>query len=216
MGLYTKVYRTHFKNWHFGCAKTSGFDDRIPPHISNIGQDAIVEPREVSRRPKSHFSSAFGILCLALFLFLGGCKRYYLMVSQEIVNRDSLASTHVGTPDPRQANPPEGRELCLSWQIPCEIFQQRPRLELDVIYWNYTEGHFFYSMDAKRGYVLYTLAGKEYEEKEGLLSYRARIVTQEGVVYRKWTQQLFVELIRVGDRDYTPPLQPALPEMIGK
>ncbi|OGN57968.1 MAG: hypothetical protein A3G30_06335 [Chlamydiae bacterium RIFCSPLOWO2_12_FULL_49_12] len=38
------LYRTHFKNWNFGCAKASGFDDRILPHISNIGPDAIVEP----------------------------------------------------------------------------------------------------------------------------------------------------------------------------
>src|SRR3990167_9230162 len=34
-----ELYRTHFKNWNFGCAKASGFDDRT----------------------KSNFSSAFGI-----------------------------------------------------------------------------------------------------------------------------------------------------------
>ena len=56
-----ELYRTHFKNWNFGCAKASGFDDRTPPHISNMGRGAIVEPRELSRRPKSNFSSAFGI-----------------------------------------------------------------------------------------------------------------------------------------------------------
>src|SRR3990167_6342486 len=41
--------------------KPRGSTARLSPHIRNMGRDAIVELRELSRRPKSNFSSAFGI-----------------------------------------------------------------------------------------------------------------------------------------------------------
>ena len=66
----------------------------------------------------------YASLLFLLFLF-SGCQKYYLTVYQEKIDKDSLASTHVGSPDPRQKNPPKGQELIIEWQIPGEILKQK-------------------------------------------------------------------------------------------
>ena len=151
------------------------------------------------------------LLCL-LLCPLAGCRRYYLEVSQQIINQATLASTHVGSPDPRQCPPPYGRRLIISWQVPKEIFDPNPHLDLNVMFWNYTEERYTFTMEAKRGYVLYSLIGDEYLEKRGILSYKAQLVTQSGQVYRSWKQQLWVDLIKVEDEGYIPPPQPLYSE----
>ncbi len=152
----------------------------------------------------------FSLLALSTLTF-SGCKRYYLEVAQQVINRDYLASTHVGSPDPLQCNPLYGRQLIISWQIPQEILNENPHVDLDIIFWNYTEERITYGVDAKRGYVLYTLAGSEYERMKGILSYKARLVTQNGRVYRDWEQQLWVDLIQIENEEFTPPPQPTFP-----
>lgn len=151
------------------------------------------------------------VVCVGL-LGLVGCRRYDFSISQQIINRDYLASSHVNTPDPRLCCPPCGRSLIMSWHIPKEIFLRSARIELDVIYWNYTEGHFTYPIEYQKGYVLYTLVGEEYEEKQGLLTYRARLVTEDGYVYRNWTQQLWVDLIHFDEEPFHSPQKPDFPE----
>lgn len=152
------------------------------------------------------------VIALLLTCSLSGCRRYYLEVSQLIINRDYLASTHVCSPDPRQHPPPYGRRLIISWQVPVEIMEQNPHIDLDVMFWNYTQERVTYVLDAKRGYVLYTLVGNEYLEKGGILSYKAQLITECGQVYRSWKQQLWVDLITVDEEEYLPPPQPAFPE----
>lgn len=153
------------------------------------------------------------VLLACFFLCsLSGCKRYYLEVSQQIVNQAILASTHVGSPDPRQCPPPLGRRLIISWQVPKEIFDQHPHIDLNVMFWNYTEERTSFTMEANRGYVLYTLIGSEFLEKGGILSYKAQLVTESGQVYRSWKQQLWVDLIKIEDEGYVPPPQPCYSE----
>lgn len=147
----------------------------------------------------------------ALFA-MAGCRRYYLEVSQQIINQEYLASTHVGSPDPRQSPPLYGRRLIISWQIPQEIYDQNPHIDLDVMFWNYTEERIPFTLGAKRGYVLYTLIGEDFLNKKGILSYKAELVTQSGQVYRSWKQQLWVDLIKVEDEGYVPLPPPAFPK----
>lgn len=136
----------------------------------------------------------FFVLLSVLFC-VSGCQRHYLSITQQIVNRDLLASTHVATPDPRQANPPLGRRLIISWQVPSEIVEKEAQIHLDVIYWNYTEESFTFPVKKRKGEVLLSLLGQEFDEKKGFLTYKACIKTKEGEIYREWKQQLWVELI---------------------
>lgn len=130
-----------------------------------------------------------------------GCRRYDISICQIMVNRNYLASTYVGTPDPRQECPPEGQLLSISWRIPSEILLQEPELRLHVIYWNYTEEIFTYPVTKRIGGESYFLLDDEYCEKNGILTYKAEIVTEECGVYLEWKHQLWVNLINPEDEE---------------
>ncbi len=131
-----------------------------------------------------------------VFFSLTGCQKYYLALYQENIGPESLASTYVGSPDPRQKNPPIGQQVILEWQIPQEILEEKPSLHLDVIYRDYSESHFTYPITSRAGYEVYSLTNKEYETKKGLLAYQAKIQTGDGKVFRSWRHQMWVQVIR--------------------
>ena len=140
--------------------------------------------------------SLFLFFCLFL---LSGCQKYYLTIYQQKVNQDSLASTYVGTPDPRQKNPPKGQELIVEWQIPKDVLKKNPKIYLTVIYRDYSEAQFIYPISYKSGYVVYSLLDGEFDRTKGLLSYKAEIRVEEGEVFRFWQHQLWVNIIRLED-----------------
>lgn len=129
-----------------------------------------------------------------LFLFCS-CGKYYLSVKRESVDQSNLASTFVGSPDPRQKNPPRGQELIMEWRLSRDFAEEGMTLVLDVLYKNYAQESFSYPISRRRGVITYSLLGDEYKEKEGLLTYKAEIRDKEGTVLHEWKQQLWTELI---------------------
>lgn len=134
-------------------------------------------------------------ILLLLCLCLSSCEKYYLSVMQQKMSREYLASTPIGSPDPLQEDPPVGQMLVIDWFVPISIIEEKAHIQLYVLYRDHTEKMFCYPMEHRLGYVTYCLLGKEFEEKKGLLTYRAEIVTENGVVYREWKHQLWVQLI---------------------
>jgi len=128
-------------------------------------------------------------------LLLASCDKYYVAVRQIPVNTSSLASAHVGTPDPRLAHPPLGQKLVVDWVVPGELLIKQPRVVLFLLYKDHTEKKLSYPIEYKSGYAVYALLGEEFEKTKGLLTYRAEIVTAEGEIYRDWKHQLWVNLI---------------------
>ena len=142
----------------------------------------------------------YRVLLLFLSLcFLLGCRPYYLSVCQEWVDTNYLASTHVSTPDPRQEHPPLGQQLILDWRVPKEIFEQKPEVILDLILWDYTTRQVKIPIRHRMDFTTYKLLNEEYEKAGGILTYKARIVTQDGTLFREWRHQLWVNLIKVSD-----------------
>lgn len=133
--------------------------------------------------------------CLVLLLFLCSCEKYYLSVKREAVTRERLASTYVGSPDPRQKNPPKGQELIIEWRLPEEALAEKLVLVLEILYKDYTKGTICHPIDRKRGIFTYSLLNQAFKEKEGLLTYIAEIKTPEGEVIKQWKQHLWTELI---------------------
>lgn len=133
--------------------------------------------------------------CFVLLLLLCGCEKYYLSVKREVVSRERLASTYVGSPDPRQKNPPKGQELIMEWRLPEEALEEKLILVLDLIYKDYTKGEICHPIDRKRGIFTYSLLNQEFKEKEGFLTYKAEIRNAQGGVLKQWKQQLWTELI---------------------
>ena len=130
---------------------------------------------------------------LALIL-LFGCEKYYVSVRQMHIDASYLASTEIATPDPRKAHPPFGQKLIIDWTVPPKILGHDSHLVLSLIYKNHTPKEISYPILYRTGIYIYSLLNQEFEETQGLLTYRAEIIV-EGKVYREWKHQLWVNLI---------------------
>jgi len=116
-------------------------------------------------------------------------------VQQEWVDRNFLASTHVGTPDPRQADPPEGQRLLIAWDLPRSLFLKEPHLVVTARLWDDTQKVFQMPIERKRdtAFLFFPNLGKE----RGLLTYRVQVVSREGEILKEWDHQLWTELIEI-------------------
>ena len=139
----------------------------------------------------------FGLLVLLPFLLLLGCQRHYLSVSQQWVDAEYLASSQIGSPDPRKEHPPLGQLLIIQWYLPRHLLAQHPQVELDLIFWDYTTKKVTFPIKSPADWATYRCFNEEYQQKQGILTYKAAIVTEEGKIFRQWKHQLFVNLIEV-------------------
>jgi hypothetical protein len=145
----------------------------------------------------------FLLLPLSL-IFFSSCQQYYLSICQEWVDVRYLASTYVGTPDPRQDHPPIGQMLILDWRVTKEIFQKNPEIVLDLIFWDYTTRQVHIPIKRRMDFATYRLFNEDYEKTGGILTYKAKIVTQDGMVFREWKHQLWVNLITMDQETAEP------------
>lgn len=154
--------------------------------------------------------SKFKKILPVLLLLLASCGSS-LSVRREWIDGRYLASTHVNTPDPRQAHPPFGQRLLVSWRIPSSVLAEKPELVLQVIYWNFTQKTFVYPLHKRMGYKICSLLDEEYRETGGLLAYRAQIITKDGRVLKEWKHQLWVNLIEEEKQEPAPEREPPPP-----
>lgn len=151
-------------------------------------------------------------ICMKYFAFLSlilltSCgRRGYLSLLQDRVDARYLASTHVGTPDPRQADPPQGQRIVIDWYVPDEIFAQRPHIELQLLFWDNTTDVICYPMHRASGTKVYYLLDEDFQEKKGILTYKAEIITEDGALFHEWKHQLWVNLINI-ETEIVPPVQ---------
>ncbi len=131
-----------------------------------------------------------------------GCSHYYLDVQREQIDRRYLASTFVGSPDPRQDNPPFGQLITIEWKIPEEILERDPLIVFDLIYGDFTEGRFEYPVQHSWGHKSFEFLNPEYEEKKGIIAYRAQMILDDGEIYLTWEHQFWVNLINIEKGSY--------------
>ncbi|PCI78259.1 hypothetical protein COB21_01115 [Candidatus Aerophobetes bacterium] len=135
-------------------------------------------------------------LILSLLLLFGsGCEKYYVTIKKEPIDRQYLASTFVGSPDPLQITPPLGQILFVEWSISSENLKKNPHLVLEIIYGDWSEQKLVFDIDKRRGIIQYDLQGAPYKKKEGLFSYRALIQTPSGEVLQQWSQLMWTPLV---------------------
>lgn len=143
----------------------------------------------------------FRAVFLLSFLALVGCQKGALYIQQQKVTSTYLASTNVGSPDPR--TPPSGQLLLAEWWIPAKIRAQQPFLRLHIVFQDTTSTCVEYPIRSMAGYETYFLVNKEFKKKGGFQSYKGEIVTQDGTVYADFTHQLWVEIINLDDTERT-------------
>jgi hypothetical protein len=141
-----------------------------------------------------------GASLFILFLAVG-CDKYYVSVAQQWIDVRYLASTHVKTPDPRQDHPPVGQMMIVDWRVPKELLRKKPRIQLTILFWNYTEKIITFPINQRMGWVTYKILDEEYDQTKGILTYKAEITDEDGSLFREWKHQLWVELITVKEND---------------
>ena len=119
-----------------------------------------------------------------------GCYKDHLYVQQEWVDREFLASTKVGTPDPRQECPPLGQRLLVSWHFPSNLFYQQLRLILTVRFMDNSEEVICYPIERA-----WSSAAFNFFEQRKILTYRVLVVDQQDEIVEVWEHHFWTELI---------------------
>jgi hypothetical protein len=116
-----------------------------------------------------------------------------LYVQQEKVDRNFLASSHIGTPDPRQANPPEGQRLLIGWDFPKSLYQQQLILVASIRFMSEKEKVCRIPIVRKRGSTAL------FFPKEQILTYRVQVVAADGSILETWKHHFWTEWLHIGD-----------------
>lgn len=130
---------------------------------------------------------------LLSILFLSACSKFYVHIEREKIGHGYYASDIVGTPNPK--GPAHGERLIISWKIPTYVLKNQPKLVLNIVYGNFTEETIVHPIQDLSDLYIYTLINQEYDQKQGIIAYKAQIETNDGQVFRTWTQQIWVDLI---------------------
>ena len=143
-------------------------------------------------------------LILGVGLVSSSCGKYYLSVQQQWIDINYLASAQINTPDPRKNNPPLGQMLIVDWRVPSYILKQNPRIVIDLIFWDYTTKTVSLPVKGQMDYITYELLNEEYEKTGGILTYKARMVTEGDKTFKESKHQLWVNLITIEDEPRIP------------
>lgn len=141
------------------------------------------------------------------WVFFSGCCGNYLYVQQETVGVGFLASSVVGTPDPRQEDPPEGQRLLVGWDFPRSVFQKQIHLLISVRLWDYSLKEIVLPLERKRDAAAFFFpacgspSGSENGPQNGkgraIMTYRVQAVDREGNQVAVWDHQLWTEWIGI-------------------
>lgn len=119
-------------------------------------------------------------------------------MQQEWVDRNFLASTHVGTPDPRQEHPPEGQRLIVAWDFPRSLFQRELQLVITVLLWDQTQKIIVLPVERKRDAAAYFFPNPGLNKSgKSILTYRVQAVDKEGNLVSAWEHHLWTEWIDI-------------------
>lgn len=135
-----------------------------------------------------------GFLLIVLSLF-AGCSTSNLDIERRIVNRETLPSTYVDSPDPMQASPPTGQKLFINWTLPKKEQTWPYLLLLKVIYKNLEEETISYTVGSRKGLKVFELLDEKFEGTGGLLTYKAEMMTLDGEIIQEFKHRLWFELI---------------------
>lgn len=134
-----------------------------------------------------------------ILLLCSGCGRPALVLQQQKIGPTYLASTNVGSPDPR--TPPNGQMIVAEWILPRRIVNESPVLRIDVLFHNFTQDTVEFPINSTVGYETYSILNKEFKETGGFLAYKAEILNSNGEILADWKHQLWVKLITTDDEE---------------
>lgn len=136
-----------------------------------------------------------------ILLFSIACTSQKLNVFSTYITQETLASYHVGTPDPCLNSPPVGQKLYMSWKLPpCYLEFQPLELKLSIIFHNRQRITETYPITKLKGSYVYSLLNKDFFEREGLFAYKVELIGNDEVL-DEWRHLMWVELISFEELD---------------
>lgn len=129
-------------------------------------------------------------------------------VQIENIGPEFLASSHVGTPDYRQENPPFGQRIIVSWDFPNILFKKNLDLFLTVRFWNNTQEIKEHHIKSRKGRKIFFFSNKEREKQNKILTYKVQVKTKDGELVDTWKHQFWTEVIDVDSDDVQGSCQP--------
>lgn len=128
-------------------------------------------------------------------LLLTGCSSNYLAIHTDFIGRESLASFHVGTPDPELNCPEYGQRLHIAWKVPCAA---NLAVHARIRFKNLEEVEWAFDLNEPRGITSYVLLNQDYDTTGGILTYKVTLVNYASggpVVVEEQQHALWTELI---------------------
>jgi len=121
-------------------------------------------------------------------------------VRQERVDAKFLASSWVGTPDPRKKSPPTGQRLLVSWAFPKSLFDQELQLRIRVKLWDQTEHLILRDVKYRTDSMAYFMEDKTEDESKRILSYLIEVFNIDGEIVTVWKHPLWVETLKTASK----------------
>lgn len=121
-------------------------------------------------------------------------------MQQEWIDREFLASSYVGTPDPRQEHPPLGQRLLVSWNFPRSIFEKHLSLSVTVRFWDDTQRTIVEPIERKRDSAVFYFPHDIPGSDKRILTYRVQAIAANGELVGHWDHQFWTELIEIGPK----------------
>lgn len=135
------------------------------------------------------------LFTLLLLTILTSCSCNVITVQSEYIDRESLASAHVGTPDPRLNDPPFGQRLIISWSLPREYGRYRElHLDLTLRFRNSEEKSQRIAIHQRQGTTVYEVLDEFYCETKGIQTYKIDLIG-DGERLDEWRHQLWADMI---------------------
>lgn len=142
-------------------------------------------------------------LCVLLLLLMGSvsCQHQRLTVETYFLDKSSLASSWVGTPNPYQHCPTTGQELIISWRLPEEFENHKDlRLVLTLRFGNRQDAELEVPICRFRGSFRYQLINDEYWEVCGISTYKVELYAGDCLL-DCWYHQIWSEMIDLESYD---------------
>lgn len=137
------------------------------------------------------------LLGLGMLFLISSCTLHRLDVQTQYLTPDYLASSHIGTPDPRLSQPLIGQRLLIQWSLSAqEMCEDDLFLYLKVRFRNHHEEEVSIPITSKRGTYLFHVNSELYCQTKGILTYLAEIRNSTCMLAR-WKHPLWVELIQL-------------------
>lgn len=133
-------------------------------------------------------------LALLLLLALTSCQKQRLSIETRFIGRQTLASSWVQTPDPRQYCPTTGQELTISWRLPEFDHIDNLHLLLSVRFGNCECQTCEIPIKRFRGCFTYSLLNEDYWKYGGIQTYKVELYTGEQCL-DCWYHQIWSEMI---------------------